>query len=56
MSLMWGNGMNFVRFTELVGICEETVRNVDFEEYDTGVCDEFGLYTHTPDLYGSTIA
>ena len=36
-----------MRFTELVGICEENVRNVDLEEYNTGVCEGFGLYTFT---------
>ena len=36
-----------MRFTELVGNCEENVRNVDLEEYNTGVCEEFGLYTFT---------
>ena len=41
------HGRNFVRFTKLVGICEEDVRNVDLEEYNTGVCEEFGLYTQT---------
>ena len=36
-----------MRFTELVGICEENVRNVDLEEHNTGVYEEFGLYTFT---------
>ena len=39
-------------FTKLAGICERNVRNVDLEEYNTGVCEEFGLYTHTSDLNG----
>ena len=39
--------VGILRFTDLVGICEENVRNVDFEEYNTGVCEEFGLYTLT---------
>ena len=41
------NGEKFVGFTELVGICEENVKNVDLEEYNIGVCGEFGLYTYT---------
>ena len=42
--------MNLVGFTELVGNCEENFRNVDLEEYSIGVCEEFGLDTHTSDL------
>ena len=56
MFLIWRNGRNFVSFTELVGNCEENVRNVDLEEYNTGVCEEFGLYTFTSDLYGRNFA
>ena len=41
-----------MRFNELAGIYEESMRNVDLEEYNTGVCEEFALYTHTSDLYG----